>query len=423
MTRIPDETLAETVAAYQANGSVQVPTAAALGIARQTLQNRLRVAAERGMLGFSPVLPGFRLSQSTDVLDADGNVQRQFVQQKPERGDAFAVPVGHTIKGVSALIDPDGREIIKWVKTREEISPVDVAEVLKAAFADYAPGAKPTPAPPVSDLDLLTLIPCNDWHVNLLTWERETGQNWDLNIAESVIGKSIDEAVARSPNSGLAVVLGGGDLIHADNNENRTSRSNNVLDTDGRHQKGLEVAGRLMVRTIDAALRKNRRVIARILQGNHDEHTSVAIGYFLLAWYRNEPRVTVDVDASLFWWHRHGAVMLGATHGHTVKLKDMASIMAHRRAADWGATKFRYVHGFHIHHASKFQTEGAGVVMESHQAPIPQDAWHFGAGFLSGRSVQTITYHQAYGEVSRVRVAVLDAAANDNVPVQGRAAA
>jgi len=29
----------------------------------------------------------------------------------------------------------------------------------------------------------------------------------------------------------------------------------------------------------------------RILKGNHDEHAAVAVSYFLLAWYRNEPRV------------------------------------------------------------------------------------------------------------------------------------
>lgn len=413
MTQIDNETLARTVAAYEANDKNQRATALSLGLARSTVQNQLRRAAERGLLGTEPVLEGFRLSKTTAVYNADGILERQYIQQKPERGDAFEVPAGHTVKGESALIDAEGRLIQKWVKTRNEYAPADIAEILKTAFSDYR-AAEPIPAPAVSDLDLLTLVPCNDWHVNLLTWERETGTNWDLAIAETVIGRGIDDAIERSPPAGTAVVLAGGDLLHADDNESRTKRSNNVLDTDGRHQKGLETAGRLMVRTIDAALRKNRRVIVRVLKGNHDEHTSVAIGYFLLAWYRDEPRVTVDVDASLFWWHRHGLVMLGATHGHTVKLKDMASIMAHRRAEDWGATKFRYVHGFHIHHASKFQTEGGGVIMESHQAPIPQDAWHFGAGFLSGRSVQTITYHKSYGEVSRVRVAILDAA-NDNV--------
>lgn len=417
--KLSREVALEAALAYRACNNVAADAARTLGLAPTTFDNRLRRAAEYGLLGSAETLPGFAIRQITDTPNG------QFVQQRKEAGDPFVVPDGHEVKGVSALVDAEGRTIQQWIKTREGVSAIDVAETLKAAFADYEPHAEPTPAPSTHAADLLTLIPCNDWHVNLLTWERETGINWDLKIAERVIGQGIEDAIARTTPAGTAVVLGGGDLLHADNNENRTARSGNVLDVDGRHQKGLEVAGRLMVRTIDAALRYNEHVIVRVLQGNHDEHTSVAIGYFLLAWYRNEPRVTVDVDASLFFWHRFGAVLLGATHGHTVKLKDMASIMAHRRAEDWGATKFRYVHGFHIHHASKFQTEGGGVIMESHQAPIPQDAWHYGAGFLSGRSVQTIQYHRDFGEVSRVRVAMLDGAvpvaSNDNEP--GRMAA
>lgn len=400
---IPDEDLAATVAAYEASGRNQTHTAAALGLARSSLQERLRRAAERGLMGTAAVLPGYAIkSVATKVGDA-------WVKQTKEPGPEFQVPDGHRVTGVSALVDAEGRVIQSWQKTREEPSAIDIAETLKAAFADFRPAAKPTKCPTVVDMDLLNLVPCNDWHINLLTWGREVGANWDLEIAERVIGRGIEDAIGRSPRAGIAIVLGGGDLTHADNNENRTSKSNNVLDCDGRHQKGLEVATRLMVRTVDAALRRNREVIVRVLPGNHDEHTAAAVSYFLLAWYRNEPRVIVDTDASLFFWHRFGQVMLGATHGHTVKLTNMPSIMAHRRAEDWGATKFRYVHGFHIHHTSKIATEGNGCICESHQAPIPQDAWHYGAGFLSGRSLQTITYHRDYGEISRVRVAMLDA--------------
>ena len=62
----------------------------------------------------------------------------------------------------------------------------------------------------------------------------------------------------------------------------------------------------------------HKRVRVRILKGNHDEHAAVAVAYFLLGYYRNEPRVTVDVDPSLFWWHRFGRVLLGATHGRAI---------------------------------------------------------------------------------------------------------
>lgn len=403
-TPVNDEDLLIAVEAVKTHGS-QIAAAAALGIARGTLQGRLRTAAQKGlMLDHLPAMPGFRISR---VNDGPGG---KSVEQKPEHGDAFTIPEGHMVKGVSALLDPDGREIVKWVKTKEaEFDPLQIAQWLKDAFADYTPGAAPMAPPAAAASDLLTLFPANDWHVGMFAWKKEVGTDWDLKIAENTIGRAVEDTMACSPASGHCVVLGGGDLLHADNSDNKTAKSGNVLQVDGRYQKVIGVAVRLMVRTTDAALMRHQHVTLRILPGNHDEHSAVAIAYFLLAWYRNEPRVTVDVDPSLFWWFRFGQVMLGATHGHTVKIAQMPGIMAARRAEDWGATKFRYVHGFHLHHSAKTATEGNGVICETHQAPIPQDAWHYGAGFLSGRSLQAITYHREFGEIGRVRTAILDA--------------
>lgn len=363
--------------------------ARALGLAPSTVKNRLRHIA------------------SIEAPTAYEQIHGQ--RSATNIGKPFSIPEGHVLKGVSALVDGEGNEVLRWIKTREDLSVADVVETIREAFKDYEGRAEPIPAPAVSDTDLLTLVPLADWHVGLFSWQGETGVNWDLKIAEQTIGQGIDDLIERSPASAHAIVLGGGDLLHADNQENRTARSGNALDVDGRYQKVLMTACRLVVRTVDACLRKHRHVTVRILPGNHDEHSSVAVSYFLLAWYRNEPRVTVDVDASLFWYHRFGKVMLAATHGHTVKIKDMPQIMAHRRAEDWGATKFRYAHGFHIHHKTERATEGGGVIMETHQTPTPQDAWHYGSGFLSGRSLKSITYHKDYGEYSRVTLAVLDA--------------
>ncbi len=412
---LSDELARQAAEAFREYGDKNA-AATALGIPRQTLQGRLKVAAERGMLGTEPVLPGYAIKSV-----ASKTVDGAWVKQTREHGEEFEVPAGHTIKGVSALVDAEGRTIQQWVKTRNEYAPQDIAAILKSAFADVQP-APPVPLVIAPATSLLTLTPLADWHIGLFAWHRETETNWDLKIAERVIGEAIEDLISRSPPSAEAIVLGGGDLLHSDTNENKTARSGNALQVDGRYQKVLMTACRLVVRTIDANLRRHGHVTVRILPGNHDEHAAVAVAYFLLAWYRNEPRVTVDVDPSLFFWFRFGAVLLGATHGHTVKLKDMASIMAHRRAEDWGATLFRYVHGFHIHHSSKIASEGNGVIAESHQTPTPQDAWHFGSGFLSGRSMQTITYHREFGEVSRVRVAMMDAA-NDNRPAEQRRSA
>lgn len=415
MTFHTDE-LVQTVAAYEANDRNQRATALSLGLARSTLQNRLRRAADRGLLGYEPVLEGFAV-KSVASKTTDG----AWVKQVKEHGAAWEVPTGHRVKAVSALVDAEGRIIQQWQKTGEHRDPVDLAETLKAAFVGYEPRSLIAPPPDYADEDLLTLIPCNDWHVGMFAWKRETGADWDLEIAEREIGRGIEDAIARSPRAGTAIVLGGGDLTHADNNNNETARSHNKLDVDGRHQKVMEVAGRLMARTVDAALRHNGRVIVRNLKGNHDKETAPAIAWYLSAWYRDEPRATVSLDQSSFFYHQHDLVMLAATHGDEIKLKDMPQVMAAREPVMWGATRFRYAHGFHVHHKSGFVTEGGGVVCETHQAPIVQDAWHYGAGFVSDRSLQTITYNGRTGESSRVRVS-MRAAANDNNEQERKAA-
>lgn len=392
MTFLPDDVLSETVALRAAHKTL-VAAAKAAGVPENTFRNRLLRAAQRGL---------------------DGNVMG-------------TVSLGQVVKGTSTLYDSAGAQVLQWVKTGSEPSAIDIAETLKEAFKDFKGGAKPIKAPGcgVTKQDLLTLTPCGDWHLGMYAWAPESGDNWDLKIAEDIIGRTVEDIVFNSPPSGTAIVLSGGDLLHADNKNNQTARSGNVLDVDGRYQKVIGAATRLMVRTVDLHLMRHDRVIVRILPGNHDEHSAVAVAYFLLAWYRNEPRVTVDVDPSLFFWHRFGSVLIGSTHGHETKIKDLPQLMAVRRAADWGETRFRYCHGFHLHHSEKLADTVGGCYCEIHETPIPQDSWHFGKGFLSGRSMQSITYHADAGEFSRKRTAILDNVilpANDNAKAFKRAA-
>ncbi len=417
--RATDEAI---LAAYRDAGS-EKGAARALGMAKSSVQERLvrlreRVqrndtdlafASERGLLGTEPVLPGYALKRSMAVYGKQGEVVRQYVTQAKAPGAKGETPAGHVVTGVSQLRDASGRVTQEWVKTREGRDPLDVVAAIQAAFEGYQTRHEPILAPAAASADLLTLLPLADWHIGAHSWGREMGTDWDLRIAEETIGRAVGNVVERSLASDVGVVLGGRDMMHADNQDNRTARSGNQLDVDGRYPKVFEVASRLTVRTVDAMLRPHRRVVVRIMKGNHDEHCAVVIAHFLYAWYRNEPRVTVDLNPSLFWYHRFGRVMLAATHGHETKLQDLPGVMAARRAEDWGLTRFRYARGFHIHHKRLLGFEAGAVVAESHQAPVAQDAWHDGAGFLSGRTLQTITYHRSFGEVSRAREAILDA--------------
>jgi transposase len=374
MVALTDELAQEAVALLAQEGTVTA-VARRLGLSRSTVQNRLNRASERGLDGRLPA----------------------------------SLPQGQVVKGESVLYDEAGNIKMRWVKTKaDQPTPEHIAEILKESFENYqAPylNAKPQG---YSDTDLLTVIPVADAHVGLFSWAEETGNDWDISIARRVIAQTTKRLIESTPNAGHCVILGGGDATHTNNFENHTAKSKNALDVDSRFSKVLRSACELFVQITDLALQKFPRVTVRILPGNHDETACFAIAYFLSAWYRNEPRVEVDTSPSLFWWYRFDNVLLGGVHGHTAKMKDMPQIMAVRRAEDWGRTQHRYIHTFHIHHIERFVNEAGGVICESHQSPSSQDAWHFNEGFLSGRSMQSVTYHRKHGEVTRNRIAIYD---------------
>jgi hypothetical protein len=199
---LSDELALQAAEAYQQHGTKQA-AADALGLNVTTFKSRLLVAATRGLLGTKPVLPGFEINQTSTKLDADGNLVSEWVQQRPEAGEQFEAPAGHVVKGVSALVDPDGRVKQQWIKTREgRLDPLQVAESIKQAFAEFEPAAAPVEPPSVLRADMLTLLPLADWHIGMFAWKRETSVNWDLEIAERVISEAIDELISLTPTSG-----------------------------------------------------------------------------------------------------------------------------------------------------------------------------------------------------------------------------
>jgi hypothetical protein len=275
----------------------------------------------------------------------------------------------------------------------------EIGSQVREALDGYVPPKTFPKAPEVSDADLATLYPLADLHVGLLSWQKETGFNYDLKIGRKTIETAMGKLIASTPSSKQAVVLGLGDLLHADNYQGMTAQSKNILDVDGRWPRVLSTATQIVIYTIDLALNKHESVLVRILPGNHDEQSAIAVTLAVSMYYHNNPRVTVDDDAGRFWWWSFGKVFLGATHGDKAKMKDLPSIMARDNPEAWGKTRFRYIYTGHIHQQSGI--ESGGVTVESLQAPCARDAWHTNMGYGAGRSVQAITYHKDRGKILR----------------------
>src|SRR5690606_23361711 len=176
--------------------------ARSLGLPRGTFRSRLKVAARYGLMGFKPVPEGFEVSRISS------GPHGEHVQMRPERGPGWEQPDGHRVKGVSALVDGEGRVVQQWIKTANDgLSDQALADAVRAAFEDYSPPLQPFPLRDVRD-DIVTVIPLPDIHVGLLAWEEETGGNYDMHIARETMRVALTDLVESMPGSEHCLILG-----------------------------------------------------------------------------------------------------------------------------------------------------------------------------------------------------------------------
>lgn len=379
LTREQTQEAVDALAKY----GTQTEAANAIGISRGALQNRLNAASRYGQNGFEPVPAGFEISQ---ISHGPSGV---FTKMRPE-GAPLTAPEGLVLKGASVL-SRDGREVVRWDKygSDTELGDRALADAVRAAFDDHHTTYLTHPVRPTSD-ETVAVYPVADAHLGLLAWKEETGEDYDLSIARDVLTAAFNQLVAATPASSHALILGLGDLAHVDNYENRTDRSGNALDTDSRYPKILRESVRLIRYLIDLALTKHETVEVRLLSGNHDQRTAIAVALALSLGYEKNPRVIVDDSPAYIWFRRFGKVLIGATHGDRAKMADMPLLMAVDRPDDWAASTRRRVFTGHIHHERL--REIGGVVVESLRSPVAKDAYHSFEGYRAGRSVYSYTF-------------------------------
>jgi hypothetical protein len=317
---------------------------------------------------------------------------------------------GFHVRGTSTYyrVRADGTKdpVGQWVKTnKDEDSKYAMLLDAMAHIADRWKGkAAPTHARRSTEGDLLCVYPMGDPHLGLFSWRAETGQDFDLNIAERNLVTAVDHLVGLAPAAEEALVINLGDFFHSDNNSARTTRSQNTLDVDTRWAKVLGVGIRTMRRCIDKALEKHARVRVICEIGNHDDHSSVMLSLCLQQYYEREKRVTVDTSPAKFHYHRFGENLVGVTHSDTVKPEQLPLIMAADRREDWGATKHHVWHIGHGHH--DMVREFGGVLVEMHGTLAAPDAWTHAAGYRSRQTMKAIVMHKTYGEINRHTIGI-----------------
>ena len=314
-----------------------------------------------------------------------------------------AVPEGFKIKGTSTLYK-DGGAVMQWVKTTIDGQKAAlIMEEASKAISATLPRDEPISAPDrLTDANLCNLFVITDAHIGSLTWGKETGDDWDLDIAESLLCKCYGRLIEGSPPAKECIIAEIGDFMHFDGLEAVTPTAHNILDSDGRFSKVVQAAVRVLRKVIRMALARHEHVTLLLLEGNHDLASSVWLRVMFSALLENEPRVTVVDTEGPYYAHQFGNTMVGFHHGHLKKTNSLALYLASAFPKVWGGTEYRYAHVGHLH--AKYEKEENGMTVTQHQTLTGHDAYAHRHGWLSKRAATSVTYHKDYGQVAQTTI-------------------
>lgn len=320
------------------------------------------------------------------------------------RDVSHLVPDGYKIKGTSSLVDEFGNTKLQWVKTDTDAE--RQVELMKAVIdgmkSEIKPVAPVKAARAKRDDKLLNLYTVSDFHLGMLAWADESGDDWDMKIAEDLFSRWFDAAFQKAPDAGTGVINLLGDLAHFDSLDAVTPASGHVLDADTRYQKLVRYMIRMVRRVVDMALVKHKNVRLLIVQGNHDESGMIWLAEMFSTLYDNEPRVFVDTSPDVYKMVQHGKTTLFFHHGHKARFDAIEPVMIAKFRKAFGESVYSYAHVGHLHHQKI--VESRNMIVEQHRTLAAKDAYASRGGWMSGRSANVITYSAEYGEVARLTI-------------------
>jgi hypothetical protein len=338
---------------------------------------------------------------ASTVREHISRVKARAAKKNPELHRDGA-PEGYHLKGVTTWTGS------QWVKT--DLDKEQQHEAMENAIASLVSGLPKAPrvkAPKKTLSNLCTLYTFTDYHLGMFAWGEESGEDWDMKIAEKTLFSSLDQMVSGSPDSELAILNIQGDFLHWDGLEAVTPQNKHVLDADTRFDKLVELGISMCILATEKLLEKHKTVRVLICEGNHDLASSVWLRKCLKVVFSKNPRVEIDDTAFPYYAYLHGETMLGFHHGHKKKNKQLPELFASepRYREMWGKATYCYIHTGHLHQAEQDMAEGGGAIVERHPTGAPRDAYAARGGWVSRRGMRAITYDKIKGEVSRVTVA------------------
>lgn len=344
-------------------------------------------------------LSGSEIGKRLGIAKSNANrrleVIRRFLEQEGADPGRFA-------PGATTQVDADGTIERQWIRTPfDKQSMLDSADEIVAALNAEIVRKKKTKTPKVSkaDIGFMNSYVFGDPHLNMYSWARETGADWDVRIAVERHTQGMLDLIsnARQAHTGRFISLG--DLLHNDSLKPLTLNQT-AVDVDGRLSMAVDETVSLLRMCIDLMLTKYRHVDVILARGNHPPTIELLLSKMLRVAYEKEPRISV-VDNT----PKHIPMVFGdnfqlITHGDRLNHQRKADIATSIFRDLHGSAKFTHVLSGHLHHHDS--KEISGVMSEIFQVLPTKDAWHTEQGFVSAdQSATVIRYHPKGGIVDR----------------------
>lgn len=259
---------------------------------------------------------------------------------------------------------------------------VDLARTLLKDITHHPTFRPLTTMPKIIKASLALEVCPFDLHIGKLSWAPETGETYDLKIAEAVVRDVFARLwndVGANPRFDEIILPLGNDYYHYDNLVGSTTALT-PQDRDSRFHKMFRVGAVLASFMIQQAKHLGLRVIVPIVPGNHDQQTMFTLGEVLTAEFANDRQVTIDNGPKLRKYHKYGRNLIGFTHGKWEKPHQLAALMANEVPDLWAQTVCREYHTGHLHHEKRLDVaqsrEFQGVRIRTLPALCAIDNFH-----------------------------------------------
>lgn len=316
-------------------------------------------------------------------------------------------------KGYSILLRPPAA-------TTEDLRGLiekSLLEQRKESFKSY-------PHRPASGGTNLLVVDLADVHVGKLCVESEVGYHYDRDraIHRMVEGTRTLLAKARGHEVGRILLILGNDILHTDNARGQTT-SGTPQDTSGSIYQMYSGAllGYIQVAEM---LAEHAPVDLLYVPSNHDQLMGWALSGAVALALKNHPRVSssdYNLSALSRKYYRFEKNLIGLTHGHGEKEKDLYSLMMTEARAHVTACGHRYWYRHHTHHKSRSrggverekdhigmtimssgnQLLEGDVEIEVVRSPSPPDNWHSLHGYVNRQAVECFIHHPLEGQTAR----------------------